>query len=76
VNLVDDVDLISSADRRKTDVVAKFAHLINAVIAGPIDLQNIKTDPLGNFSTGIADAARSYGRTVDAVQPFRQNPGS
>ena len=61
--------------RRVTDVVPQLAHLLDAVVAGAIDLQNVETVAAGNFLAAVADTARSDCRPIHAIQRFRQDPG-
>ena len=75
VNLVNDIDLKFAA-RREADIVAKFANLIDAIVARAVDLEHIEIDSLRYFSAGITDSARMDGRTVDTVHGLGQNPGS
>ena len=43
MNLVDDVDFEFAA-RRETDVIAKFANLVDAIVARAVDLKHVEAD--------------------------------
>ena len=75
MNLVNDVDFVFAA-RREANVFAQFTNLIYAIVARSVDLKHIQTDPLRNFSAGVADSARMDGRALDAVHGLGQNAGS
>ena len=75
VDLVDDVDLVSVADRchRQTgdDHLADVLHLR---VGGGVDLQHIDIAPLGDLDARVACPARIRGRPGGAIQGPRQNP--
>ena len=73
VDLVDDVDLILPARGGVADIVPQFAHLLDAIVAGAVDLQDVQADPAGNLTAGIANAARFGGRRVDAAERLGQD---
>ena len=52
VHLVDDVDLVLPVRRGVADVVAQFAHLLDAVVAGAVDFQHVQAAALGDLAAG------------------------
>ena len=73
VNLVDQVDAELASCRQEADVLAQLADLLDAIVARAVDLEDIETDPGGNFAAGIALSARCLGRPVDAIERFGEN---
>ena len=75
VHLVDEVDFEFSTRGRVGSAVTQVADVFHAVVAGPVDLDDIEAAPLGDFQTRRALAARLRGGTGFAVQCLRQNAG-
>ena len=77
VHFVDDVDLEMPFARRVTHVVAQFAHLLDAVVAGAVDLKDIEAVAAGNFAAVVAlrRTASPSGPEIRAIQCFRQDSG-
>ncbi len=75
VHLVDEVDFEFPASRCVSGAFPQVADVFHAVVAGPVDLDDIEAAPLGDFQTSRALAARLRGGTGLAVQSLRQNAG-
>jgi hypothetical protein len=75
VHFVNNVDFIFAA-RGKTDVIAKFANLIHAIVAGAVNLKHIEADPLRYFSARVTDSTRIHRRALDAIHGLGQDAGS
>jgi hypothetical protein len=73
MHLIDDIDFELSSDRGEPNVVPQFPDLIDAVITGSIDLEDIQTDSLRDFIAGIADTTRVHSRSLHAVECLRQD---
>ena len=73
VHFVDDVDLEVPFARRVAHVVAQLAHLLDAVVARAVDLEDIEAVAAGDLLAVIAHAARRDGRAVHAVERLRQD---
>ena len=73
MHLVNNIDLELASSRCKTHVLSQLAHLVYAVIARSINLQDIKTDSLGNLATRVTDSTRCDGWSVNAIESLRQN---
>ena len=68
MDLIDDIDLKCALDRYETNVFPKFANLIDAVIAGAVDLKHVKAQPLRNLPAGVAYSARVDGWSMNAIE--------
>jgi hypothetical protein len=73
VNFVDDIDLELSAYRREPNIFAQLAHLVDTVIAGAIDLENVEADALRDLSARVAYTAGIYGWSMYAIQRLGQD---
>ena len=73
VNLVDDVDLVFPLGRGIPDVVAQFAHIIDAAIAGRVQLKNVKAVAARDFLAIVAHAAGRNCRAFDAIERLGQD---
>jgi hypothetical protein len=76
VDFVDDVDLVFATNRSEPDIFPEFSNLIDAVVAGAINFQNVQTDSLRDFPTGITYTAWCDSGPVNAVQRFSEDTGS
>ena len=65
---VDQINLVAALGRRITHVVAQFAHVLDTVVAGTVDFDDIKTIPRGNLAAVVTNAARRSCWSVDAIQ--------
>jgi len=75
VDLVDDEDLVAVARRRHRQVADDhLAHVVDAGVAGRVDLEHVEVAALGDLHARVADAARVGGRSLLAVQRPRQDP--
>jgi hypothetical protein len=77
VHLVDDEHLVAVARRRDRQAGNDdLADVVDAGVAGGVDLEHVDVAPLGNLDAGVARAARLGGRPLLAVERPRQNAGS
>ncbi len=67
------INLVTTFRRRVTDIVAKLAHILDAVIAGAINLDDVEAVSGGDFATIIAHAAWRRRWTVHAIQCLSEN---
>ena len=75
-DLVDDVDLGPTAGGGVADVLPQIADLVDAPVAGPVDLEHVETGAARDLLTGIALVARLRDGTVGrplAVQGLGQD---
>ncbi len=75
VDLVDDIDLATAAGRHIPDVVAKVADMVDAVVRGPVDLENVDGTPGGDLQARGADVAGNRRRPLLAVHGFGKDTG-
>jgi hypothetical protein len=73
VHFVDQIDAELSVRRKKADILAQLAHLLDAIVAGPIDLENIEAVAGRDFTARVALAARRLGRPLHAIQRLGKN---
>ncbi len=73
VHFVDDVNFVATLGRRITNVVAQLAHLLDAVVARAIDLEDVEAVAGGDFLATVAFAAGRNGRAMNAVERLGQN---
>ncbi len=73
VDFVDDIDFILAFDRGIEDLVSDAPHVINAVMAGRIDFNDVQGGPCGNFLAGIALAAGFAVNGMFAVERLCEN---
>ena len=73
MDLVNDIDFVAALRWRVTHVVAQLAHLLDPVVAGAVNLENIKAVPGCDLLAVIAHATRSRGRPMDAIERLRQD---
>ncbi len=75
VDFVDDVDLRPSARGRVAGILAQLAHLVDAAVRGPVDLQHVHAPAAGDLPAGVAFIAGNRGRALLAVQGLGQDAG-
>ena len=77
VRLVDDVDLVAAADRGEERPLAQVAGVVDAAVAGGVDLDHVDAarTAAGQVAAGLALAARLGARTRLAVQRAGQDAG-
>ena len=76
MDFVDDVDLVARRSRGIADAVDQPADVVDAGAAGGVHFEDIDVAALGDFTAGLAFAARRYGRPALAVGPDAvQGPG-
>jgi hypothetical protein len=68
VHLVDDVDLAAGGLRQVADLVAEVANVLDAVVAGAVDLDHVDRAALGDRGALVAHVARVDRRAFDAHQ--------
>ena len=73
MHFVDQVNFVTAFRRRITNVVTQLAHIVDAVVAGAIDFNHVKTVARSNLAAVIANAAWRDGRSFYAVERFCQN---
>ena len=73
MNFIDDVNLKSALSRLIADIFDDLANLIDAAIGRTVDFENVDRIALGNLLTLSADAARSRGWTIIAIQRLGEN---
>ena len=71
VHFVDDINLVARLRWRVAHVVAQFAHLLDAVVAGAVDFQYVETVAGRDLAAIIAGAVRRNRRPFFAVERFR-----
>ena len=76
VDLVDDVDLAAAPGGRVPGVLAKRPHLVDAAIAGPVDLDDVERAPRDHLAARLAGGARRRAGAAGslAVEPHGQKP--
>jgi hypothetical protein len=45
MDLIDNINLVTSSDRGEPDIVPEFSHLIDAVITRAVNLEDVEADP-------------------------------
>src|SRR6185503_7846378 len=74
VHLVDDEDLVLVADRRDREARDHdLAYVVDAGVAGGVDLEDVDVAPLRDLDAGVALTAWIRCRTVDAVERARED---
>ena len=73
MNFVDDVDLELGIGGRVFAGLAQFAHLLDAVVAGTVDFQNIQRATLGDFLHARVAVVEINAGTAGAVQRLGEN---
>jgi len=74
VDFVDDVDLEAPPRRTDRDVLPQAADLVDATVAGGVDLDDIDVLSGGYFRAGIALIAGLGGRAGDAFERLGEDP--
>ncbi len=68
VGLVEDVDLPGPLGRRVADPLTKLADVVDRAVRGGVHLDHVHRAAVGDRDARLADATRSQGRAVDAVE--------
>ena len=71
VHFVDDINLVARLRWRVANVIAQLAHLLDAVVACTVNLQNIEAIAGRDLTTIIAGAVRRNRRPFFTVERFR-----
>ena len=75
VNFIDDVDLVAAPRRPHGNVLPQLADLVDAAIAGGIDLDHIHILSGRHRVAGVAGVARLGCRSLHAFQRLGEDPG-
>ncbi len=75
VSFVDDKNLVPVARRLIAHIFAQLPHVIDAAVAGRVDLDHIHGAAGGDFQAAGADATGFCGGPLNAIQAARQNAG-
>ena len=75
MNFIHNIYLISGSARPELHVIADLADPIDAVVAGPVDFENVEAVAGRDFLAAIAHAARRNRRPLHAVKCFREDSG-
>ena len=75
VGLVDDVHLAAQRRGQVLDLLAEIAHLVDAAVAGGVDLQDIHRAAFDDLNACAAAVAGFAVLEVEAVDGARQDPG-
>ena len=70
VHFVDDINFVARLRRRVAHVIAKLAHLLDAVVARAIDFQNVKTVASCDLLAIVACSVRRDRRPFFTVKRF------
>jgi len=82
VDLVHDVDLVAIAGGAEGQALLQLPHLVDAVVAGAVDLLDVEVVALGNFCARRAHLAGRGGRArglavcAEAVEALGQQAGA
>src|SRR5262249_49394375 len=68
VDFVNDVDLVARPAGPILHIAPNLAHLIDAAIAGPVDLEHVYILAGCDTQAAVAGIARRRGRSVDAIE--------
>ncbi len=77
VRLVEDEDLVAVAGRGEHGALAQVAGVVDAVVAGRVDLDDVERSAAvaPQLDAARADTARDVGRALGAVQAAREDAG-
>ena len=77
VRLVEDEDLVAIASGRKDGTLTDVAGIVDTVVAGGVDLDDVEGSAAvaGELDTARADATRSVCRALCTVEAARQDAG-
>ena len=76
MDFVDDENLVAVANRRDAQAGDDdVANLVDLCVGGGVDLEHVHVAALSDLDARVADAARIGRRSMDAVQPARQDAG-
>ena len=75
MDLIDDIDFVSSGNRTVAHILAQFTDIVNASIGSGIDLENIRRRAQSDLFANSTDSAWFRGRPFLAVESTSQNPG-
>ena len=73
MHFVDDIDLVARFGWRVARVFAQLAHLLDAIIARAVDLENIEAVAGCDLAAVVARAVRIDGWSLHAVERLCQN---
>ena len=73
MDFINDVDFVFALRRREVDLVAQLPHIINAIVGGRVDLDQVNEAVLADGAAVVALVAGTLGFVfVQAVDGFRQ----
>ncbi len=75
MGFVDDENFVAVAGRAEANVLAQFAHFVDAAIGGRVDFDDVHRAALRDLEAAGALAAGRNGRTFGAIQAARENTG-
>ncbi len=73
VHFVDEINFVTTLRRRITNVLAQLAHVLDAIVAGAIDLDHVEAVAAGDLAAIVALSAWRDGRSFEAIEGFGQN---
>ena len=68
VHFVDEIDFVVTLGRGVANVIAQLAHVLDAIVAGSVDLDHIETISGSDLAAVIAHAAGRDGGAMDAIE--------
>ncbi len=75
VDFVNDVNLETRAGRRVAAGLAQFAHLLDAIVAGAVNLKHVQRTPLGDFPAARIVIVEVHFGPVGAIEAFGEDAG-
>ena len=75
MDFVDDVDLVGAARRGVAGVVAQVADLVDAVVGGAVDFDDVEAGAGRDFAAGVAGVARVRCRSLLAIEGLGEDAG-
>ena len=75
MDFVNDVDLKPSAGRGVLACLAQFADLLDAIVAGAVDLKHVQRAALGNLLAARVVGVEVHLGATSAIEAFGENAG-
>ena len=75
VNFVNDVDLKPGGGRSVSAGLPQLADLLDAIIAGAVDFENVQRPALGDFLAARVGVVEIHFRSAGAIEAFGKNAG-
>src|SRR5207247_8873517 len=73
VHFVDEINFVTTLRRRITNVLAQLAHVLDAIVAGAIDLDHVEAVASGDLAAIVALSAWRDGGSFEALDAFGQH---